>query len=63
MLWSVSLQGFKTLTELYDPIRLIVNRSSKWFLYMKTGHIENMREPLEPRSDLKNRSNRRPVQP
>ena len=32
------------------------------FLYMKTGNIENMREPLEPRSDLKNCSNRKLVQ-
>ena len=32
------------------------------FLYMKIGNIENMREPLEPRSDLKNCSNRKLVQ-
>ena len=37
--------------------------STNGFLYTRTGHLNNMRELLELRSNLENRSNHKPVQP
>ena len=73
-IWNSSLTGYdkihfrvKFLVFKLGLIRTVrpnlpwtVHQNS--FLYMKTGNIENMREPLEPRSDLKNCSNRKLVQ-